>query len=178
MFYNNVPFAPDLCATVHPHSPAHLPPYLLRNFPCHRLRSVLSSLPDTMPGMNTPVAQTRYQNTPCLAGRPSEYWRVVCMAPTANIGRLLRTVSRWFMVSFVPLVSTYGARHRPRSSTFYRHASPPSALLRVASPRRQRPRTCRPHGELCHVGALLRQDPLALRFRACRATFYCIISVL
>ncbi|PIL24670.1 hypothetical protein GSI_12554 [Ganoderma sinense ZZ0214-1] len=68
-FYTNLPFAPNLSA------PEFIPTRLLtllrtlrRNFPRHRLLlSDFSSLPDTIPGVNAPVVQTRYQNTtvPC-----------------------------------------------------------------------------------------------------------------
>ncbi|KAI9062507.1 DUF185-domain-containing protein [Trametes sanguinea] len=68
-FYTNLPFAPNLS------SPEFIPTRLLtllrtlrRHFPRHRLLlSDFSSLPDTIPGINAPVVQTRYQNTtvPC-----------------------------------------------------------------------------------------------------------------
>ena len=68
-FYTNLPFAPNLSA------PEFVPTRLLtllrtlrRHFPRHRLLlSDFSSLPNTIPGVNAPVVQTRYQNTtvPC-----------------------------------------------------------------------------------------------------------------
>ncbi|KAI0629371.1 DUF185-domain-containing protein [Trametes polyzona] len=68
-FYTNLPFAPNLSP------PEFIPTRLLtllrtlrRHFPRHRLLlSDFSSLPDTIPGINAPVVQTRYQNTtvPC-----------------------------------------------------------------------------------------------------------------
>ncbi|KAL1941255.1 hypothetical protein VTO73DRAFT_7467 [Trametes versicolor] len=68
-FYTNLPFAPNLSP------PEFVPTRLLtllrtlrRHFPRHRLLlSDFSSLPDTIPGVNAPVVQTRYQNTtvPC-----------------------------------------------------------------------------------------------------------------
>ncbi|KAI0352162.1 DUF185-domain-containing protein [Trametes cingulata] len=68
-FYVNLPFAPNLSL------PEFIPTRLLtllrtlrRHFPRHRLLlSDFSSLPDTIPGINAPVVQTRYQNTtvPC-----------------------------------------------------------------------------------------------------------------
>ncbi|KAI0642254.1 DUF185-domain-containing protein [Trametes meyenii] len=68
-FYTNLPFAPNLSP------PEFIPTRLLtllrtlrRHFPRHRLLlSDFSSLPDTIPGVNSPVVQTRYQNTtvPC-----------------------------------------------------------------------------------------------------------------
>jgi hypothetical protein len=68
--YTSLPFAPNLSA------PEYIPTRLLslmfilrKHFPRHRLLlSDFSSLPDTVqPGVNTPVVQTRYQNTtvPC-----------------------------------------------------------------------------------------------------------------
>ncbi|TCD69130.1 hypothetical protein EIP91_008606 [Steccherinum ochraceum] len=67
--YTNLPFAPNLSP------PEFLPTRLLsllrtlrKYFPRHRLLlSDFSSLPDTIPGVNAPVVQTRYQNTtvPC-----------------------------------------------------------------------------------------------------------------
>ncbi|OBZ73669.1 NADH dehydrogenase [ubiquinone] complex I, assembly factor 7 [Grifola frondosa] len=64
-FYTNLPFAPNLSA------PEFIPTRLLtllytlrKQFPRHRLLlSDFSSLPDTIPGVNAPVVQTRYQNT-------------------------------------------------------------------------------------------------------------------
>ena len=68
-FYTNLPFAPNLSP------PEYIPTRLLtllrtlrRNFPRHRLLlSDFSSLPDTIPGVNAPVVQTRFQNAmvPC-----------------------------------------------------------------------------------------------------------------
>ncbi|KAI0079366.1 DUF185-domain-containing protein [Panus rudis PR-1116 ss-1] len=68
-FYSNLPFAPNLSA------PEFIPTRLLdllrtlrKYFPRHRLLlSDFSSLPDTIPGVNAPVVQTRVQNTmvPC-----------------------------------------------------------------------------------------------------------------
>ncbi|KAI0792037.1 DUF185-domain-containing protein [Abortiporus biennis] len=67
--YTNLPFAPNLS------KPEYIPTRLLsllrtlrKFFPRHRLLlSDFSSLPDTIPGINSPVVQTRYQNTtvPC-----------------------------------------------------------------------------------------------------------------
>ncbi|KAF4610897.1 hypothetical protein D9613_006959 [Agrocybe pediades] len=68
-FYRSLPFAPNL-------SPAEYIPTRLLNllrtlrnhFPRHRLLlSDFSSLPDTIPGVNAPVVQTRFQNitVPC-----------------------------------------------------------------------------------------------------------------
>ncbi|KAI0056040.1 DUF185-domain-containing protein [Artomyces pyxidatus] len=67
--YNNLPFAPNLS------TPEYIPTRLLsllrtlrQHFPRHRLLlSDFSSLPDTIPGVNAPVVQTRYQNkmVPC-----------------------------------------------------------------------------------------------------------------
>jgi len=67
--YTSLPFAPNLSA------PEYIPTRLLtlirtlrNHFPRHRLLiSDFSSLPDTIPGVNAPVVQTRYQNTtvPC-----------------------------------------------------------------------------------------------------------------
>ncbi|THH18051.1 hypothetical protein EW146_g2869 [Bondarzewia mesenterica] len=68
-FYTNLPFAPNLS------TPEYIPTRMLSllrtlrtHFPRHRLLlSDFSSLPDTIPGMNAPVVQTRYKNTtiPC-----------------------------------------------------------------------------------------------------------------
>ncbi|KAH9849954.1 DUF185-domain-containing protein [Lenzites betulinus] len=68
-FYTNLPFAPNLSP------PEFIPTRLLtllrtlrQHFPRHRLLlSDFSTLPDTIPGVNAPVVQTRYQNTtvPC-----------------------------------------------------------------------------------------------------------------
>ncbi|PCH36361.1 DUF185-domain-containing protein [Wolfiporia cocos MD-104 SS10] len=68
-FYTNLPFAPNLSA------PEYVPTRLLsllrtlrRHFPRHRLLlSDFSSLPDTIPGVNAPVVQTRVRGTtvPC-----------------------------------------------------------------------------------------------------------------
>lgn len=63
--YANLPFAPNLS------QPEFIPTRLLtllttlrEKFPFHRLLlSDFSSLPDTIPGYNAPVVQTRYQNT-------------------------------------------------------------------------------------------------------------------
>lgn len=67
--YAGLPFAPNLSA------PEYIPTRLLNllrtlrnHFPRHRLLlSDFSSLPDTIPGVNAPVVQTRYRNTtvPC-----------------------------------------------------------------------------------------------------------------
>ncbi|KAI0047845.1 DUF185-domain-containing protein [Auriscalpium vulgare] len=67
--YNNLPFSPNLS------TPEYIPTRLLSllrtlrtHFPRHRLLlSDFSSLPDTIPGVNAPVVQTRYRNTtvPC-----------------------------------------------------------------------------------------------------------------
>lgn len=67
--YSSLPFAPNLSA------PEYIPTRLLsllrtlrQHFPRHRLLlSDFSSLPDTIPGVNSPVVQTRYKNTtvPC-----------------------------------------------------------------------------------------------------------------
>lgn len=67
--YTNLPFAPNLS------TPEFIPTRLLsllrtlrKYFPRHRLLlSDFSSLPNTIPGVNTPVVQTRYQNStvPC-----------------------------------------------------------------------------------------------------------------
>ncbi|KAH8075849.1 S-adenosyl-L-methionine-dependent methyltransferase [Cristinia sonorae] len=67
--YTSLPFAPNLSP------PEFIPTRLLsllrtlrKYFPRHRLLlSDFSSLPDTIPGVNAPVVQTRYQNTtvPC-----------------------------------------------------------------------------------------------------------------
>ncbi|EIN09655.1 DUF185-domain-containing protein, partial [Punctularia strigosozonata HHB-11173 SS5] len=67
--YTNLPFAPNLSA------PEYIPTRLLSllltlrdHFPRHRLLlSDFSSLPDTTPGVNAPVVQTRYRNetVPC-----------------------------------------------------------------------------------------------------------------
>ncbi|TFY54744.1 hypothetical protein EVG20_g9584 [Dentipellis fragilis] len=67
--YTNLPFAPNLSV------PEYIPTRLLSllrtlrtHFPRHRLLlSDFSSLPDTIPGVNAPVVQTRFQNTtiPC-----------------------------------------------------------------------------------------------------------------
>lgn len=69
LLYTNLPFAPNLSA------PEFIPTRLLsllrtlrEYFPGHRLLlSDFSTLPDTIPGVNSPVVQTRYQNTtvPC-----------------------------------------------------------------------------------------------------------------
>ncbi|CAL1714209.1 unnamed protein product [Somion occarium] len=64
-FYTNLPFAPNLSA------PEYIPTRLLsllqtlrKYFPRHRLLLTdFSSLPDTTPGVNAPVVQTRVQNT-------------------------------------------------------------------------------------------------------------------
>lgn len=68
-FYVSLPFAPNLSA------PEFIPTRLLsllrtlrNNFPRHRLLlSDFSSLPDTIPGINSPVVQTRFRNitVPC-----------------------------------------------------------------------------------------------------------------
>ncbi|KAI0308914.1 DUF185-domain-containing protein [Amylostereum chailletii] len=63
--YSNLPFAPNLS------TPEYIPTRLLsllrtlrKHFPRHRLLlSDFSSLPDTIPGINAPVVQTRYRNT-------------------------------------------------------------------------------------------------------------------
>jgi len=63
--YSNLPFAPNLS------QPEYIPTRLLsllrtlrQHFPRHRLvLSDFSSLPDTIPGINAPVVQTRYRNT-------------------------------------------------------------------------------------------------------------------
>jgi hypothetical protein len=67
--YTSMPFAPNLSA------PEFIPTRLLsllrtvrKHFPRHRLLlSDFSTLPDTIPGVNAPVVQTRFQNTtvPC-----------------------------------------------------------------------------------------------------------------
>jgi len=67
--FTRLPFAPNLSA------PEYLPTRLLsmlrtlrEHFPRHRLLlSDFSALPDTIPGVNAPVVQTRYKNTtiPC-----------------------------------------------------------------------------------------------------------------
>lgn len=67
--YTSLPFAPNLSA------PEYIPTRLLsllrtlrNHFPLHRLLlSDFSSLPDTIPGVNAPVVQTRFRNTtvPC-----------------------------------------------------------------------------------------------------------------
>ena len=67
--YTSLPFAPNLSA------PEYIPTRLLSflrtlrtNFPRHRLLlSDFSSLPNTIPGVNAPVVQTRYRNVtvPC-----------------------------------------------------------------------------------------------------------------
>lgn len=67
--YNNLPFAPNLS------TPEYIPTRLLSllrtlrtHFPRHRLLlSDFNALPDTIPGVNAPVVQTRYKNTtvPC-----------------------------------------------------------------------------------------------------------------
>ncbi|KAJ7148406.1 S-adenosyl-L-methionine-dependent methyltransferase [Mycena crocata] len=63
--YSNLPFAPNLSAEEY--IPTRLLSLLrtLRNhFPRHRLLlSDFSSVPDTIPGRNAPVVQTRFQNT-------------------------------------------------------------------------------------------------------------------
>jgi hypothetical protein len=63
--YNTLPLVPNLSP------PEYIPTRLLsllstlrRHFPRHRLLlSDFSSLPDTIPGVNAPVVQTRYRNT-------------------------------------------------------------------------------------------------------------------
>jgi hypothetical protein len=68
-FYTSLPFAPNLSAEEY--IPTRLLSLLrtLRNhFPRHRLLlSDFSSLPDTIPGVNAPVVQTRFRNVtvPC-----------------------------------------------------------------------------------------------------------------
>lgn len=67
--YTSLPFAPNLS------TPEYVPTRLLsllqtlrKHFPRHRLLlSDFSSLPDTIPGINAPVVQTRYKNmtVPC-----------------------------------------------------------------------------------------------------------------
>jgi hypothetical protein len=67
--YTSLPFAPNLSA------PEYVPTRLLsllrtlrEHFPRHRLLlSDFSSLPETIPGVNSPVVQTRYKNitVPC-----------------------------------------------------------------------------------------------------------------
>ena len=67
--YKHIPFAPNLS------QPEYIPTRLLsllttlrKYFPLHHLLlSDFSSLPDTLPGYNSPVVQTRYKNTtvPC-----------------------------------------------------------------------------------------------------------------
>lgn len=67
--YTNLPFAPNLSM------PEYIPTRLLSllrtlrtHFPHHRLLlSDFNALPDTIPGVNAPVVQTRYKNTtiPC-----------------------------------------------------------------------------------------------------------------
>jgi hypothetical protein len=68
-FYTSMPFAPNL-STVEfiPTRLLNLLQTLRKHFPRHRLLlSDFSSLPDTIPGVNAPVVQTRFQNitVPC-----------------------------------------------------------------------------------------------------------------
>ncbi|KAF5335991.1 hypothetical protein D9611_006342 [Ephemerocybe angulata] len=67
--YTNMPFAPNLSPEEYvPTRLLSLLRTLRTNFPRHRLLlSDFSSLPDTIPGVNAPVVQTRFRNTtiPC-----------------------------------------------------------------------------------------------------------------
>ncbi|KAJ3522569.1 hypothetical protein NMY22_g11839 [Coprinellus aureogranulatus] len=67
--YANLPFAPNLSTEEYiPTRMLSLLRTLRSNFPRHRLLlSDFSSLPDTIPGINAPVVQTRFRNTtiPC-----------------------------------------------------------------------------------------------------------------
>lgn len=67
--YTSLPFAPNLSAEEYiPTRLLSLLQSLRSNFPRHRLLlSDFSSLPDTIPGINAPVVQTRYRNitVPC-----------------------------------------------------------------------------------------------------------------
>ncbi|KAL0067235.1 hypothetical protein AAF712_005805 [Marasmius tenuissimus] len=68
-FYRNLPFAPNLSSEEYiPTRMLSLLRTLRNHFPRHRLLlSDFSSLPDTIPGVNSPVVQTRVQGTtiPC-----------------------------------------------------------------------------------------------------------------
>lgn len=68
-FYASMPFAPNLSPTEYvPTRLVNLLQTLRTYFPRHRLLlSDFSSLPDTIPGVNSPVVQTRFQNVtvPC-----------------------------------------------------------------------------------------------------------------
>jgi hypothetical protein len=67
--YASMPFAPNLTAVEYiPTRLLNLLQTLRKHFPRHRLLlSDFSSLPDTIPGVNAPVVQTRFQNitVPC-----------------------------------------------------------------------------------------------------------------
>jgi hypothetical protein len=70
-YYTSLPFAPNL--SVEEYIPTRLLSllHILRNhFPRHRLLlSDFSSLPDTIPGVNAPVVQTRHRNTTVPCGK-------------------------------------------------------------------------------------------------------------
>jgi hypothetical protein len=95
-----LPFAPNLSL------PEYIPTRLMQFFdilhdffPAHRLvASDFSSLPDTVPGLNAPVVQTRYQRRNVAASTP-----YVCICSVPFFGSLLLPFLSLFLYSILLL---------------------------------------------------------------------------